>query len=269
MESNSNLLSLSSTLAAKKAQDSAAVAESTSTELKKLGDDLQKQSSAVLTTTALSITQSAAREMQHAEQQLSSQIEQMRKSLSEQLTKAQEQIAQQLTPIDPAEVQRHLDSVQTVIDGRMTQLRSQLSQQLRPMNPETLQLRLDTLQSQIEDQTKPLLAALGKVKTESEALALMTAKSWLKPVLISLAILASISLPVWGLTHYLADQIKSNLELIEQQEQTLSQIQSQTFGVTFQQDPTGQFLILPEGTRAEGGYQVGKRQAVKLLKNSN
>ena len=240
MESPSDLRSLSQTLALKKAQDSAEAANVTNHELQKLGHDLQRQSSAVLTTTAVAITQRAAREMQTFEQQIVPELDRMRQDVSE----------------------------------KLAQMQAQLDQQLQPLDENAMKARMGKLQGQINQQTKPLSEALAALKEDSQVLAAMTARSWFKPVAISLAILLAISLPVWGLTQYLASQVQSNLQTIQQQEKaikeqraTLDQIRAQTWGIQFQEDKNGRFLILPPGAVPEAGWKFGNRQAVKVGKN--
>lgn len=283
MESPSNLRSLTQTLQLKKAQDAAVVAESTSQELQKLGQDLQRQSSAVLTTTALSITQSASREMQSAEQQIVPQIDKIRRHMSQRLDLMQEQIEPHIETLTrdvsqglkqmQGQIDPKIDLMTLEVSQRLEKMQAQINKQLRPLDEAQMQARMEQLQGQIDKQTGPLVTALGKIKTDSEALAAMTAKSWLKPALISLCVLLSISLPAWGLIAYLANQVQGNLALIKQQEQTiqlqtqtLQNLQAQTWGVTMQQDINGQFLILPEGMKADPAWTFGSRQGVKLFK---
>jgi hypothetical protein len=66
---------------------------------------------------------------------------------------------------------------------------------------------------------------------------------------------------------YLAGQVQGNLELLQRQGRALEQLQSQTWGVEFQEDQTGRYLILPPGMKPETGWKFGNRQAVKLGKN--
>jgi len=266
MESPSNLRSLSQTLALKKATDAAEVASVTNHELQKLGNDLQRQSSVALTTTALAITQSAAKEMQSAGQQLTPQIDQIRQEISKRLDQMQQQIVPAVT------------QMQSDVSEKLAKMQEQIDAQLQPLDEKALKQRMGKLQGQINQQTKPLAEALAKVKRDSEALSLMTARSWLKPVLIGLTILASISVPVWGLTQYLAWQVRSNLATIKAQEKllaqqqekfaaTLDKIESKTWGIQFQEDKNGRFLIFPPGVEPSTGWKVGNRSAVKFGKN--
>jgi hypothetical protein len=259
------------TLALKTAQDANAVADATAHELKKLGHDLQLQSASVLTTTSIAITQSAAREMQSAEQQIEHLKQQMRNQLSMlqmQSETLQSELRQQILM-----QQEQNAALQQQLMLRQQQLQEQMNQQLQPLSDDEMKARMASLQKQINQQAKPLTDALNTIARESQGLATMTAKSWLKPVLISLAVLLSISVPVWGLAQYLASQMQGNLVLIQQQEraiqqhrETLQQLQSKTWGVQFQEDANGRFLVLPPGVEGSTGWKVGNRHAVKIGK---
>ena len=150
---------------------------------------------------------------------------------------------------------------------RQQQLQEQMNQQLQPISGDEMQKRMKQLQMQINQQVKPLKDALNSIAQEGENLQRMTVRMWLKPVLISVLILLSISLPAWGLMQYLLSEVQNNLQLIQQQKQTLMQIQAKTWGVELHQDQTGRYLIMPPGVEPSTGWTVGKRQAVKLGKN--
>ena len=49
--------------------------------------------------------------------------------------------------------------------------------------------------------------------------------------------------------------------------QALAKIEAKTWGVELHQDSSGRFLILPPGVEPSTGWQIGKRQAVRLGKN--
>jgi DNA polymerase III alpha subunit (gram-positive type) len=267
MESPSTLLSLSQTLALKKAQDANAVASVTANELQRLAQDLQRQSAGVLTTTSIAITQSAAREMQSAEQQIEHLKQQMRQQLS--AMQQQSELMQRELQKQILLQQQQNSELQEQLMQRQLQLHAQMNQQLQPISDAEMKARLASIQGQINQQLQPLKNALNSIAQEGENLQRMTAKSWLKPVLISLSILLSISVPAWGLMHYTAGRIQGNLEVIEQQGRALQQLQSQTWGIELQEDQTGRYLIMPLGTKLESGYEIGsgkqKKSAVKLV----
>lgn len=137
-----------------------------------------------------------------------------------------------------------------------------------------LNQRLAGIKKQIEAQTKPLSASLASVKAEAETLQALTLRGWLKPLALSLSLLLGIFAGSWALMQWLSYSITSQLETraelaqqIRAQEQTLAKIEARTWGVEFNQDSNGRFLILPPGVEPSTGWKVGNRQAVRLGKN--
>lgn len=137
-----------------------------------------------------------------------------------------------------------------------------------------LNQRLAGIKKQIEAQTKPLSASLASVKAEAETLQALTFRGWLKPLALSLSLLLGIFGGSWALMQWLSYSITSQLETraalaqqIEQQQQALAKIEARTWGVEFNQDSNGRFLILPPGVEPSTGWKVGNRQAVRLGKN--
>ena len=137
-----------------------------------------------------------------------------------------------------------------------------------------LNQRLSSIKNQIEAQTKPLSASLASVKAEAETLQALTFRAWLKPLALSLSLLLGIFAGSWALTAWFSHSIKSQIETraalaqqIAAQEQALAKIEARTWGVELHQDSNGRFLILPPGVEPSTGWQIGKRQAVRLGKN--
>lgn len=137
-----------------------------------------------------------------------------------------------------------------------------------------LNQRLNSIKKQIEAQTEPLSAALASVKAEAETLQALTFRGWLKPLALSLSLLLGIFAGSWALTAWFSHSIQSQLETraalaqqIAAQEQALAKIEARTWGVELHQDSNGRFLILPPGVEPSTGWQIGKRQAVRLGKN--
>ncbi|MBX8892491.1 mobilization protein, partial [Enterobacter kobei] len=62
-------------------------------------------------------------------------------------------------------------------------------------------------------------------------------------------------------------QITDNYTTLRQQEDALAKMSAKTWGVSYQSDSNGRFLVLPKGVKAETGWTVdsGKRNAVKLV----
>lgn len=141
-----------------------------------------------------------------------------------------------------------------------------------------LNARLSSIRKQTEAQTRPLAQALASVRAEAEALQALTLRAWLKPLALSLSLLLGIFVGSLGLMQWLSHSTQSKLETraalaqqIEQQRQTLAQIEARTWGVEMRQDSNGRFLILPPGVEPVTGWTFGQgrqqRQAVKLGKD--
>lgn len=138
-----------------------------------------------------------------------------------------------------------------------------------------LNQRLNSIKKQIEAQTMPLSASLASVKAEAETLQALTFRGWLKPLALSLSLLLGIFAGSWALTAWFSHSIQGQLETraalaqqIAAQEQALAKIEARTWGVELHQaQDGGRFLILPPGVEPSTGWQIGKRQAVKLGKN--
>ncbi|EDA1465630.1 TPA: MbeB family mobilization protein [Salmonella enterica subsp. enterica serovar Poona] len=71
-----------------------------------------------------------------------------------------------------------------------------------------------------------------------------------------------------GTLWYLGGRIQANLEEIRVQEETLLKLNAKTWGVSYLEDNSGRFLVLPEGMRADTNWTMknGKVNAVKLVR---
>jgi len=87
----------------------------------------------------------------------------------------------------------------------------------------------------------------------------MVSQTWLTIVLVSVLLVASSA----GILWWQGQQILDNYTRIREQKDALGKLNERTFGVSFQSDSNGQFLVLPKGTKAETGWTVenGKRKA--------
>nr|WP_143345850.1 MbeB family mobilization protein [Enterobacter sp. 18A13] len=92
----------------------------------------------------------------------------------------------------------------------------------------------------------------------------MVGRTWLTITMVSGLLCASLSGVLW----YQGSLIASNLAEIDRQNATLSKLNAKTWGVMYQEDSNGRFLVLPKGVKAEAGLKTGngKRNAVKLVK---
>jgi MbeB-like, N-term conserved region. len=90
----------------------------------------------------------------------------------------------------------------------------------------------------------------------------MVGRTWLTLTLVSFLLVGTCGSVLW----WQGSRIVSNQNELARQEDALSKLTARTWGVTYQEDQNGRFLVLPSGTKADVGWKVEKRQAVKLVK---
>ncbi|MDV2876659.1 MULTISPECIES: MbeB family mobilization protein [Phytobacter] len=92
----------------------------------------------------------------------------------------------------------------------------------------------------------------------------MAGRTWLSIVMVSVLLIATSG----GILWWQGQQILDNYMSIQEQKDALDKLNARTFGVSFQSDSNGQFLVLPKGVKAETSWTVndGKRNAVKLVR---
>ena len=88
-------------------------------------------------------------------------------------------------------------------------------------------------------------------------------RTWLVIVLTSLLLIGS----SWGILRWQSQKILDNASAISEQSDTLTKLNARTWGVRFQEDNSGRFLVLPAGTTTDTQqtWHVGERQALKLI----
>ena len=133
------------------------------------------------------------------------------------------------------------------------------------------------LQSAASDELRTFASATAAARRRQAAL---LAKDWFRTLAVGTALLLGISLGSWGLAHYLAWRIESQIERsdelaqkIEVQRRTLQEIENRTWGIRLHEGAGGKYVVLPAGTLVldQGdrprlaAWTVGERPAVKLL----
>ena len=108
--------------------------------------------------------------------------------------------------------------------------------------------------------------ALSTIERDTGAatkrMAAMLLMAWMRPLLVGLSLFLGILLGSWGLMQWLLSDIESKIETraelragIEEQRETLRQIEEQTWGVEFHEIKNGdrleRLLVLPRGTTGE------------------
>lgn len=88
---------------------------------------------------------------------------------------------------------------------------------------------------------------------------------------IGVLLVFGVALGLWGLISFLGQDIQQKLETrqelaaqIEQQNETLKQLQAGTWGIDLRQMENGRFVVLPEGTIEDTIWAVDGRPAVRL-----
>ncbi|MBS0907777.1 MbeB family mobilization protein [Pantoea dispersa] len=88
-------------------------------------------------------------------------------------------------------------------------------------------------------------------------------RTWLVVVLTSVLLIGT----SWGILRWQSQKILDNASTISEQSDTLTKLNARTWGVRFQEDNNGRFLVLPAGTTTDTQqtWHVGERQALKLI----
>ncbi|ELV7522056.1 mobilization protein [Yersinia ruckeri] len=100
------------------------------------------------------------------------------------------------------------------------------------------------------------------IQEQSVVLRWMVLKTWLSVGVALLVMLCLSGSVLW----WQGTQIQDNRQLIAEQSNTLKKLSAKTWGVRFQEDTNGRFLVLPTGVKANPNwtFEDGTRQAVKL-----
>ncbi|NKD74005.1 mobilization protein, partial [Klebsiella pneumoniae] len=96
----------------------------------------------------------------------------------------------------------------------------------------------------ILDHDRKLSSAMNQ---RTKGMLRMVSQTWLTIVLVSALMIASSA----GILWWQSQQILDNYTNIREQKDALEKLNERTFGVSFQSDSNGQFLVLPKGVRAE------------------
>ena len=68
-----------------------------------------------------------------------------------------------------------------------------------------------------------------------------------------------------GLIYYHGNMIKKQQETISAQNETIENLEAQTFGIQLRKLDNDRLIILSKNQKIETGWWVGERQAIKLL----
>ncbi|HAW2125297.1 TPA: MbeB family mobilization protein [Escherichia coli] len=124
---------------------------------------------------------------------------------------------------------------------------------------DAIQVHADSVTASLEKHRKGVKDAM---MSQRESVLKLAMRTWL----IMLSVIFLTFAVSGGALWYTGNLIAGNLEKIRQQNDTLKQLDAKTWGVRFHQEPGGKYLVLPEGMKADTGWKVEKRNAVKLEK---
>lgn len=101
------------------------------------------------------------------------------------------------------------------------------------------------------------------ISDQSERLSRLALKTWLwLPVTVVLVLTAA-----WGVVWWQGVMIRDNWQEISRQKAALEKLEARTWGLELSEGEKGRFILLPKGWKADPGWSVGDRPAVKLEKN--
>ena len=228
---------LSERLKQRQALELAEVAQSTEAELKRLNENLTQLVSAELSTTEAAISDQSRSLRRLIVQQIESLNEQ-RRMLAEQ-QEYQERTLAEIRSLSESEAQR---------------ARAELIRSLEAAQGEAITQALTPLQS-----------ALATLQSEGQALTRITARAWLKPLLIGGAATLGVLLTAWGglksldlLYSQRLIKLQTMQRQIDEAQQTLSRLPA---GVTFMGAQGGKYIIsnrIAEPYQVESGEYQGK-----------
>lgn len=138
---------------------------------------------------------------------------------------------------------------------------------------------VQTINAAIEDHNSRLNESLrghretmeGALQSNCNRVLRMTGRTWLTISLVTVLLTATCAAVLW----WQGNLIRDNLAEMTLQRDTLQKLNAQTWGVTFQEDINGRFLVLPEGTNidTDRNWTVGsgstQKNAIRLIRERN
>ncbi len=150
-----------------------------------------------------------------------------------------------------------------------------------------LRTRLENERREIEELTASELKRLGEnsrrvarnalrtIERDTEAatgrMRELLAKAWQRPLIVGLSLWLGFFGGSWATMRWLAGSIQDRIETlaranarIEEAHETLAELEADTWGIALREIEGERYLVLPFGTRADPGWEVRDRPAVKL-----
>ncbi|WP_146109145.1 MbeB family mobilization protein [Pantoea ananatis] len=113
----------------------------------------------------------------------------------------------------------------------------------------------------ILDHDQKLCSAMNQ---RTKGMLRMVSQTWLTIVLVSVLSIAVSSAILW----WQGNQIRDNYTSIREQKDALEKLNAQTWGVRYQEDNQGRFLVLPEGVKADTNWTFdnGTKIGIRLVR---
>ena len=91
----------------------------------------------------------------------------------------------------------------------------------------------------------------------------MVGRTWLTITLVSVLLIATSGSILW----WQGQQMLDNYTSIRQQKDALEKLNARTWGVRYQEDNQGRFLVLPEGVKADTNWTFdnGRKNGIRLV----
>ena len=96
-------------------------------------------------------------------------------------------------------------------------------------------------------------------------------KAWLRPLIVGLSLWLGFFGGSWATMRWLAGSIQDRIETlasanarIEEANETLAELEADTWGIALREIEGERYVVLPFGTLADPGWEVRDRPAVKL-----
>ncbi|MEX9235449.1 MbeB family mobilization protein [Citrobacter werkmanii] len=92
----------------------------------------------------------------------------------------------------------------------------------------------------------------------------MVGRTWLTLTLVTVLLIATSGSVLW----WQGQQIRDNYVNIMEQKDALEKLNARTWGVRYQEDKQGRFLVLPEGVKADTGWTFdnGTKKGIRLIR---
>lgn len=162
----------------------------------------------------------------------------------------------------------NLGELKTLLESKARQDREQIEALTKNELTRLANDLRDFCKNELNTTKTDIANTTAEIESELSRLTRRRAMRYALPWALNLALLATICGGSWGLMRYYSHTIQSQQERIAEQRQTLAQIEARTWGVDLQQaqDGSGLLVILPGEMKAETGWTVGPREAIKLSK---